>query len=92
MSKRLTKSPDGEEDDDTELIPKLMAKNTRLTPKLDRLSPRTVGAGGNELASNSHKSSTSSSSSGKKRKDETDDENMQQIPKKKKPRHAVKTH
>jgi hypothetical protein len=85
MLKRLTKSSDGEEDDDTELIPKLMAKNTRLTPKLDRLRPRTVGAGAKELASNSHKSSTSSSSSEKKRKeDETDDDNMEQIPKKKK--------
>jgi len=54
-----------------------LAKNTRLTPKLDRLRPRTVGTGAKELASSSHKSSTSSSLSGKKRKeDETDDDNM----------------
>ncbi len=45
------------------------------------------------LAINSHKSSISSSSSEKKRKEhETDDDNMKQIQKKKKPRHAVKTH
>jgi len=58
---------------------------TRLTPKLARLRLRTVGAGGKELASNSHKFSTSSLSSGKKRKeDEKDDDNMKQTPKKKK--------
>ncbi len=56
----------------------LMAKNTRLTPKLDRLRPRTAGVGTKEFANNSHKSSASSSSSEKKRKeDETDDDNMQ---------------
>ena len=64
-SKCLTKSCDNEEDDDTESASNLMAKNNRLTPKLDRLRPRTVGASGKELASNSHKSSNSSSSDGK---------------------------
>ncbi len=56
-----------------------------LTTKLDRLRPRTVGTGAEELASNSDKSSTSSSSSGKKQ--------MMTIwnkpQKKKKPRHEV---
>jgi hypothetical protein len=73
------------------LIPKLVAKNTRLTPKVDRLRSRIVGAGAKELASYSHKSSISSSSSGTKRKeDEPDDDNMKQIPKKKKIRRAAK--
>ncbi len=92
-SKRLTKSSDGEEDDDIESVPKLIANNTRLTPKLDRLRPRTVGAGAKELAPNSHKSSISISSGGKKRKqDGKDDDNMKEIPKKKKPRHAIIKH
>ncbi len=69
------------------------AKNIQLTPKLNRLRPRTAGAGTKEFASNFHKSSASSSSSEKKRKeDETDDDNMKQIPKKKKTRHAAKKH
>jgi hypothetical protein len=60
-SKCLTKSSDDEEDDDAEtLLPKSIAKDIRLTPKLDLLRSRTVGAGAKELASNSHKSSTSS--------------------------------
>ena len=61
--------------------------STRLTPKLDRLRPRTDDTGAKELASNSHKSLTISSSlSGKKRKeDEIQDDNIKQ-----KPRHAVK--
>jgi hypothetical protein len=42
-----------------------MAKNTRLTSKLDYLRPRTVGAIAKQLASNSDKSSTRSSSGGK---------------------------
>ena len=95
----LTKSykyivSDDEEDNDTEpSLPELIAKNTRLTPKLARLRPRTVGAGAKELLSNSYKSSTSSSSSGTKRKgDETDDNNIRQIPKKKKPKHTIKKH
>jgi hypothetical protein len=92
-SKYLTKSCDSEEDDDTKSASKLMAKNNRITPKLDRLRPRTVGAGAKESASNSHTSSTSSSSNGKKRKqDEIDDDNMKQAPKKKNSRNAVKKH
>ena len=73
------------------MIPKLVAKNTRLTPKVDRLRSRIVGAGAKELASYSHKSLPSSSSSGKKRKeDEPDDDNVKQIPKKKTRRVAKK--
>ncbi len=69
----------------------LMAKNTRLTPKLDCLSPRTAGIGTKEFANNSNKSAASSSSSEKKRKeDETDDDNMKQIRKKKKNRTCCK--
>ncbi len=65
--------------------------STRLTPKLDRLPPRTAGAGTKEFADNSHKSSASTSSSEKKRKeDEADVENMKRIPKKKKTSHAAK--
>ena len=68
-----------------------MVKSTRLTPRLDRLRPRTVGAGAKDLAINSNKSSISSSSSEKKRKEnETDDDNMEQKEKKKKPRHVAK--
>jgi hypothetical protein len=90
-SKCLTKSSDDEEDSATETPPpKLIVKNTRLTPKVDRLRPRTVGAGVKELASNGHKSSTSNSSGATKRiQDETDDKNIKQIPKKKKSRHAI---
>ncbi|CAF4048437.1 unnamed protein product [Rotaria sordida] len=88
-SKRLTKSSDGEEDDTETSLPKLIATNTRLTPKLDCLRPRAVGAGDKDLASNFYTLSTSSSSGGKKRKqDEIDDNNMKQSPKKKKSRHA----
>jgi hypothetical protein len=84
-SKRLATSSDDEEHGDTEAAPKSVAKNTRLTPKLNRLRPRTVGVGTKQLAGNSHKSSTSSSFDGKKRKqDEEDDDNMKQIPKEKK--------
>ncbi len=39
----------------------LMAKNTGLTPKLNRLRPRTAGGGTKEFANNPHKSSASSS-------------------------------
>jgi hypothetical protein len=93
MSKCLTQTPDGEENDDTQLIPKSIHENTRSTPKLDHLRPRTVGVGAKDLALDSHKSSISTSSSEKKRKEhETDDENKKQIQKKKKPRHAVKKH
>jgi hypothetical protein len=90
-SKCLTKSPDSEEDNDGESVPKLKAKNIQLTPKLNRLRPRTAGAGTKEFVNNSHKSSASSSSSEKKRKeDETDDDNMKQIRKKKKNRTCCK--
>ncbi|CAF4825447.1 unnamed protein product [Rotaria sp. Silwood1] len=83
-SKCLTKSSDSEEDDYTESASKLMVKNNRLTPKLDRLRPRTVGVGAKQLAGNSHKPSNSSSSDGKKQQqDEKDDDNMKQILKKK---------
>jgi hypothetical protein len=46
------------------------AKNIQLTPKLNRLRPRTAGAGLKEFASNFHKSSASKSSSEKKRKED----------------------
>ncbi len=52
----MTKAPDGEEDDDTQLILKLMVENTRLTPKLDRFCQRTVGIGVKDLAIKSYKS------------------------------------
>ncbi len=52
----VTKAPDGEEDDDTQLILKLMVENTRLTPKLDRFCQRTVGIGVKDLAIKSYKS------------------------------------
>jgi hypothetical protein len=59
MSKCLTKTPDDEEDDDTQLISRLMPENTRSTTKLDLLRPRTVGVGAKALAINCHKSSIS---------------------------------
>ncbi len=90
-SKCLTKSSDKEENNDTESVPKLKAKNIQLTPKLNRLRPRISGAGTKEFADNSHKSSASTSSSEKKRKeDESDVDNMKRIPKKKKTSHAAK--
>ena len=93
MSKCSTKSSGDKQEDDPESIPELMPTNTRLTPRLGRLRPRTAAAGAEQLAGNSGKSSTSSSTSGKKRKeDETEDENIKAIPKKKKPRCAAKKH
>ncbi len=66
----------------------------KLTPKINRLRPRTARGGSNkELAANSDKSLASSLSNAKKRKDDgTDDNNVKLIPKKKKPRHAAKNH
>ena len=92
ISQRLTETADGKEiDDNTEPASKIIAKNIRLTPKLDRLRPRTAGARAKESVNNPHKSSTSTSSSGTKREeDEANDDNMKQISKKKrKTRHAV---
>ncbi|CAF1336001.1 unnamed protein product [Didymodactylos carnosus] len=61
-------------DDDAEAISESVANNTRLTPKLNRLRPRTVGVGAKQLAGNSQKSSTSSSLVGKKRKQDDDND------------------
>jgi hypothetical protein len=93
ISKCSTKSSDDEQDDIPESISKSTYKNTRSTPKSDRLRPRTVGAGAKELTNNSCKSSMNSSSSRKKRKEvETDDKHVKRIPKRKKPTSAAKNH
>ncbi len=78
----------------TASVPKPKDEYIQLTPKINRLPPRTARGGSNkELAANSDKSLASSLSNAKKRKEDgTDDNNVKRILKKKKPIRAAKNH